>query len=95
MLTITSTVETERAARYLVQLCKHFAHKVPAEWTDEEGTARFDWGTCVMRASGGALHLEVSAPDEESLGRVRYVVTDHLERFGTRDSLVVTWSPRM
>ncbi|NRQ31989.1 DUF2218 domain-containing protein [Nonomuraea sp. NN258] len=92
MLTITSRVETDRATRYLVQLCKHFARKVPAEWTDEEGTASFDWGTCVMRADADALSIHVAAPDEEALGRVRYVVTDHLERFGARDNLVVSWS---
>ncbi|WP_049559204.1 DUF2218 domain-containing protein [Nonomuraea sp. SBT364] len=92
MLTSTSRVETDRASRYLVQLCKHFARKVPAEWTDEKGTATFDWGTCALLARPDALHLAIEAPDEESLDRVRYVVTDHLERFGTRDNLTVVWS---
>ncbi|SEN15377.1 DUF2218 domain-containing protein [Nonomuraea pusilla] len=92
MLTSTSRVETDRAGRYLAQLCKHFARKVPAEWTDDHGTARFDWGTCVLRAHPDALTLHVEAADEESLDRVRHVVTDHLERFGARDGLRVTWS---
>lgn len=93
MLTSTSRVETARASRYLTQLCKHFAHKVPAEWTEREGTARFAWGTCVLRADDQALTLHVEAPDEESLGRVQYVVGDHLERFAGRDGLKVVWGP--
>ncbi len=29
----TANIQTEYASRYLQQLCKHFAHKTPAEFT--------------------------------------------------------------
>lgn len=85
-------VDTDRAARYIAQLCKHFAHKVDAEWTDDQGVANFGWGTCTLVATPGALLLRAEAPDEEALGRVEYVVRDHTERFGARDGLAVLWT---
>lgn len=85
-------VPTTRSSRYLSQLCKHFAHKVHAEWTDERGFADFGWGTCTLVATDGALLLRAEAPDEERLGRVEYVVGDHAERFGVRDGLSVSWA---
>jgi uncharacterized protein len=92
MLISEARVETERPGRYLAQLCKHFARKVHAEWTDERGRADFGWGTCSLVAADGALLLRAEAPDTESLERVEYVVGDHTQRFGARDGLSVSWS---
>jgi len=84
-------VTTDRASRYLVQLCKHFAHKVHAEWTDEKGFADFGWGTCTPTAEAGARLQRAEAPDEEGLGRVQFVAGDHAQRFGARDNVTVEW----
>ena len=39
----------------------------------------------------GVLGLRVEAPDEETLARLEQALGGHLERFGTRAELVVTW----
>ena len=101
MLSAEARVETERSSRYLVQLCRHFndeaqAHpeeQVHVEWSDDRGVASFGWGRCTLRAAPGALTLRAEAPDEENLQRVQHLVADHLERFGRRDHLTVTWTP--
>ncbi|MCP2261199.1 hypothetical protein LX15_004920 [Streptoalloteichus tenebrarius] len=85
-------VATERASRYLVQLCKHLGHKVTAEWTEERGRVDFGFGTCVMEAVDGALVMRAEGQDDEALGRVEHIAGDHLERFAARDGLKVTWS---
>ena len=92
MITSTARVETTRAGRYIAQLCKHFAHKVEAEYTEEKGFANFGWGTCALTATPDALLLHAEAPDEAGIGRVEYVVKDHTERFGSRDALTVDWT---
>jgi hypothetical protein len=92
MLVAQARVNTDRPSRYVVQLCKHFAHKVHAEWTEERGFADFGWGTCTLIAEKNALVLRAEAPDEEGLGRVQFVAGDHAERFGARDNLTVTWT---
>lgn len=51
MFIVTSTARTASAAKYLQQLCKHFAHKVPAEWDTETGEVSFPFGHCRMEAS--------------------------------------------
>ena len=70
MNTAHATIRSEKAARYLVQLCKHFAHKIPARWEDDTGHADFGFGTCDMTASVGTLQLSCSAPEPEGLERV-------------------------
>jgi hypothetical protein len=40
----------------------------------------------------GVLTLLAEAPDAESPARVQHVLGTHLERFGQRNELTVTWT---
>ncbi len=91
MPTAKTIVKTEKASRYLVQLCKHFAHKVPAEWSDTTGHAQLPPGPCHMMADEEALTVVCEAADDEGLARAKYIVEDHIVRFGWRENLTVTW----
>jgi uncharacterized protein len=84
-------VATAKPVAYMRQLCKHFGHKVDASFGEDDGYIQFDFGRCELHASDGTLVLEVSAPDEESHERMERVVGSHLERFGRRDELSVSW----
>lgn len=86
-----ATIRSDKAGRYLIQLCKHFAHKIPATWEDGKGHADFGFGTCDMTATDDSLHLECSAPETEGLGRVKYIVEDHIVRFGWKEEISVAW----
>jgi hypothetical protein len=90
MLTSTADVPTTAAARYAKQLAGHLGHK--AEVRDEPDGQRIviGLGSCLLVA-GDSLVLRAEAPDAESLERVQNVVGSHLERFGARNELVVTW----
>lgn len=90
-LTARAAVSTAAASRYLTQLCKHFAHKVPVEYDAHSGRADFPWGCCLLAAEPDLLRLTLSAEDPSSLDRVKAVVEDHLVRFGWRESLIVAW----
>lgn len=92
MHTSTATVATDRAGRYIKQLCSHFSKKAESTFDETSGHTVFEFGQCRMAATPTTLELTVSADDEELLGRVKYVVADHLERFGARDQLSVAWS---
>ena len=87
----TARVSTDKAARYLVQLCKHFGHRVPAEWSDSEGVVRFEPGTCRMAAADDALILDCESATAEDLDVVETVVADHLLRFAWKEELTVGW----
>ena len=90
-LSSVARVATDKAARYMGQLCKHFAHKIPAAFDAETGRIEFSIGVCELAVAKDALAIHVSAADEEALAKMEDVVARHLVRFGFRDELVVTW----
>jgi len=94
MATKHGTMPTERPERYAKQLAGHWTAR--GELVEDGGatTLRFDSGqVVVMRPEEGRLDLEVSVPDEGELDVDRFaqVVAEHLQRFGQRDELHVTW----
>ena len=85
-------VTTTRASRYLGQLCKHFAHKIPAEHSETQGRLEFPWGLCTIEAAGDLLILRAEAKDTPSLDQLEEVVGSHLARFAFRDKPEIRWS---
>ena len=91
MLKAQAQVKTEKASRYLKALCNHFNRKVTAEYNDTQGSVQFGFADCVMVATEDALGIRIQADNAENFERVKYVVSDHLVRFGNNESLDVTW----
>jgi hypothetical protein len=91
-LSARADVPTDAPERYAKQLVSHLGRRV--EWTTEgpTSTAAIAGGTGVVEVGDGVLTLRAQAPDRESLERVQDVLARHLERFGQRNELVVTWS---
>jgi hypothetical protein len=86
-------VVTDRPSPYLLQLCKHFRHKLDVTFDERAGTIPFAFGRCELRAGDGVLALEAIAAAPEDLERVENVIASHLVRFGRRHELNVSWSP--
>jgi uncharacterized protein len=87
MYTSQAQVATTAASRYLVQLCKHWAHKLDVEYTTETARIKFPAGLCRMKASADDLLLIVEAADADTVTRLQGVVEDHLRRFAFREEL--------
>ena len=90
-LSARADVLTDAPARYAKQLVSHLGRKVP--WTTDGPVSRatIAGGTGVVEVGDGVLILRAQASDTESLARVQDVLGRHLERFGQRNELVVTW----
>jgi uncharacterized protein len=86
-----AAVPTDHPERYAKQLVAHLGHRVEFTTEDTTSTATFGTGTGRVIVGDGVLSLEASAPDEESLSRVEHVLGSHLERFGQKNELAVTW----
>jgi hypothetical protein len=84
-------VETDRASIYLQQLCKHFAHKRPVEFTPEAGRIELSAGICRLEASGGVLTIRAEAGDAEALAQLQDVIVKHLARFAFRNPITLDW----
>lgn len=86
-------VATPRASRYLQQLCKHFAHKIPVTFDASAGQITFQGGVCRLNAEGDRLALSLDAPDPAALDRLQDVVARHLVRFAFREEMQIDWHP--
>lgn len=92
-LNARADVATDNPARYAKQLVSHLGRKL--EWTTDgpTSTAQIGDGTAQIVVGEGVLTLLAEAPDTENLDRVKDVLGRHLERFGARNELVVSWTP--
>jgi hypothetical protein len=86
-MTVTATLVTPHASRYLQQLCKHFAHKVPATFDARHGEVTFQHGTCVLDAEGEALTMRCTADSLEHEPMLVKIVAVHLERFAWKEGV--------
>ena len=90
-LTARADVPTATPARYAKQLLSHLGQRVSWSTDGETSTAELAGGTGTVVVGDGVLTLLAEAPDTESLTRVQHVLGSHLERFGQRNELTVTW----
>jgi hypothetical protein len=94
MRTKRGTMPTDRPERYAKQLASHWAKRGKQVEDGATTTLHFDNGQIVvLRPAEGRLDLEVSVPDDVDVDVDRWaqVVADHLQRFGQRDELHVSW----
>jgi uncharacterized protein len=87
----SSVVTTARPSPYLLQLAKRFRHELDVRYDAHEAVIPFEGGRAVLRVEPGALRLAAVAPTEAGLRRIEEVIGSHLERFGRRDEIRVTW----
>lgn len=94
-LSTRADVVTDVPARYAKQLVSHLGRKV--EFVHEANGDRDVWTAHVagsvarITAGDGVLVLQAESPDTEGLARLQGALGNHLERFGQRRELIVTW----
>ena len=94
-LSSRADVVTDVPARYGKQLVSHLSRKV--EFVHEERADGDTWTAHVagsvarITVGDGVLVLQAEAPDTEGLARLEGALGNHLERFGQRRELTVTW----
>ena len=97
MLLSIAVVPTDASERYGKQLLSHLGHKVTVEPLPDQpapaGRLLFAYGVGTVLPMPDKLVLRAAAADLESLARVQDVMQRHLEKFGARRELLVTWGP--
>lgn len=90
-LTATTHVATATPARYIGRLCKHFAHKIPVSFDQQQGRIEFAFGLALLAAEDDGLRLSVHAEEQEQLAKLQHVVANHFERFAWQEALTLDW----
>ncbi len=91
-MTLTATVPTTSASRYLQQLCKHWSHKFEVSFDAEKGEITFPMGPIRMEAEAEALIVTIEPTPDADVERFKQVVADHLDRFAFREApLTFDW----
>jgi hypothetical protein len=97
MLLSIAVVSTDASERYGKQLLSHLGHKVQMEPLPDRpapaGRLLFAYGVGTVLPMPGQLILRATAANQESLARVQDVLQRHLEKFGARRELTVSWGP--
>ena len=91
MSVAVTRVATAHASRYLQQLCKHWSHKYPVEFTPQNGRIEMSAAVLILDADAEGLGLQLTAGPED-LERMEGVVAAHLQRFAFKEELAFDWS---
>lgn len=92
MIYLQASYPCSQPGRLILKLCKHFRHKVPAEFSAERGEVDFQPGCCSMRAVAENLQFLIEAEDEQAIGRIQYILLDHVRRMERQPDLELTWA---
>jgi len=89
-----AVVQTARPSPDLLQLAKHFRHKLDVSFDERAAVIPFAFGHAALAAGEDTLIIDAYAQTPADLARVEQVIGSHLDRFGRRDELTVAWQPR-
>jgi hypothetical protein len=84
-------VETGTPARYISRLCKHFAHKVPVAFDEQQGRIEFEKGLGLLQADDKGLRLTVQTDNQDDLPYLQDVLGRHFERVAWQAELTLNW----
>ena len=85
-------VTTAAPARYAKQLVSHLSRKVTFTIDGDTSTVQLGEATGQVVVGDTFLVLLASGSDEQAVAQVEDVLGRHLERFGARDALTVSWT---
>lgn len=93
VITATGRVATKNGKKYVLQLCKHWAHK-PGTVIDEVlGTISFENGNGVeFDVSSEQLDISIRTAPGGDPNHWKSVVESHVNRFAFREALVFEWT---
>ncbi len=84
-------VLTDTPGRYAKQLVAHLGRKIGFRTDGPVSSAAIGEGTAQLVVGNGVLTLLATGDDERSVALIEQVLGSHLERFGQRAGLTVSW----
>ena len=87
-----AAVATGTPERYAKQLVSHLGRKIEFTTDGVVSTAKIGGATAQVVVGDGVLTLLAAGSDEQAVALAEHVLGSHLERFGQRNELIVSWA---
>lgn len=87
----SARAQTSNASKYLQRLCKHFAHRVTAEWNEVLGNVSFAEGSCMLQADASELQVTCYADSAQDLAEIVDTLDRHFIRFAKAEAPELIW----
>lgn len=85
-------VTTTNGARYIRQLCRHWAHRFEVAQGEADASVALPQARLTMHADADALQLHLAAGDPDGLAAMQDVVASHVNQFAFREApLAFEW----
>jgi uncharacterized protein len=84
-------VATDAPARYAKQLVSHLGRRLEFTTDGNTSTAAVGAATASVTVGERVLTLAATGADRDAVDRAAHVLGSHLDRFGQRNELTVTW----
>lgn len=90
--TIATEVATPNGAKYVLQLCKHWSHKLETALEGSTGTVTFPKAVATMAAGDEGIAIAITGEDRAEVEQLTDVVARHIDRFAFREApLAYDW----
>jgi hypothetical protein len=86
MIEITARVPTSNAGKYVMSLCRHWAHRMEVNVRDRQGVVHFENAVATLTPTEGQLVVTILANDGPTIERLQGAVSTHLDRFAFREA---------
>jgi hypothetical protein len=87
---IKGSTPTANASRIMRRLCKHWSHKYPVQFDEQQGVIELTNVRCSMQALADRLDVQLESADVVPL-RLTGVVSEHMQRMAGEEQLVTSW----
>lgn len=81
----TGTFATANGAKYIKQLCRHFAHEIETECNETDGRLVFAMGTAYLSADDTRLTVRFELHNDDAFEAAQGVIDEHVGRFAFRE----------
>ena len=90
--TIGAEVATPNGAKYVLQLCKHWSHKLETKVEGSTGTVTFPNAVATMTAGDTGIAIAIAGENRDDVQGLTDVVARHIDRFAFREApLTYEW----
>ncbi|MBS0465848.1 MAG: DUF2218 domain-containing protein [Proteobacteria bacterium] len=87
----TATIATVEPARIILRLCKHWGHKFPVSYDEQQGRIELPMGLCLLQAGEGRLTARLEGQPGADMDKFEQVVAEHAQRMARGETYQWDW----